>query len=301
MPDIFDDFLDELKRRQAGAQDNSADEPGSGSRGPDGEEPGGENRPPPPPLRRRRSAPPGGRSVRWTWAISGIVVALLLALSIGVGFWTDVLWYRSVGFEDVLWTRVGATGGLFLGATIVALLVFLGNLYLARRLAPPPDPTAGAGLGEFFERLNQAAQTPGGGFGRPRPVVVGPTSVPDLAPLATLVITGLAVLAALAIGGAVAGSWQTVLLFLQRVPYALDAATPVTDPVFGRDISFFLFDLPFLRAVQSVFNTLIIGSLLVAFGRYFAGTPQSGLRFPTAVRAHLAILGGLYLLSVAFG
>ena len=42
-------------------------------------------------------------------------------------------------------------------------------------------------------------------------------------------------------------------------------------------------------------------ALLVAFGRYFAGAPQSGLRFPTPLRAHLAILGGLYLLSVAFG
>ena len=301
VPDIFDEFLDELKRRQAGGDDEGPSEPGPGGTGPDDEEPDGEDRPPPPPLRRRRPRQPGGRSIRLTWAIAGIVVALLLVLSIGVGFWTDVLWYRSVGFEAVLWTRVGATGGLFFGATIVALVVLLGNLYLARRLAPPADPSAGAGLGAFFERLNQAAQSPGGGFGRPRPVVVGPATVPDLAPLATLVITGLSVLAALAIGGAVAGSWQTVLLFLHRVPYGLDAAKPVTDPVFGRDISFFLFDLPFLRVVQSTFNTLIIGALLVAFGRYFAGTPQSGLRFPTPVRAHLAILGGLYLLSVAFG
>ena len=301
MPDVFDEFLDELKRRQARGEADGPSESGDGGPRPDDEEPDAEDRPPPPPLRRRRAAQPGGRSIRLTWAIAGIVIALLLALSIGVGFWTDVLWYRSVGFEDVLWTRVGATGGLFLGATVVALLVLLGNLYLARRLAPPADPAAGAGLGEFFERLNQAAQTPGGGFGRPRPVVVGPARVPDITPLATLVIAGFSVLAALAIGGAVGGQWQTVLLYLHRVPFAVDAAKPVTDPVFGRDISFFLFDLPFLRAVQSVFNTLVIGSLLVAFGRYFAGTPQSGLRFPTPVRAHLGILGGLYLLSVAFG
>ncbi len=35
----------------------------------------------------------------------------------------------------------------------------------------------------------------------------------------------------------------------------------VADPVFGRDISFFLFDLPFFRFAQSLFNGLLLASL----------------------------------------
>jgi len=31
-------------------------------------------------------------------------------------------------------------------------------------------------------------------------------------------------------------------------------------------VSWFLFDLPFLRAVQSIFNALVVGGLIVAFG-----------------------------------
>ena len=72
-------------------------------------------------------------------------------------------------------------------------------------------------------------------------------------------------------------------------------------PIFGRDISFFLFDLPFLRGVQSVFNALVALSLLVAAARYVAGMARAGLHFPTPARVHLAILGGLFLLSVAVG
>ena len=62
-----------------------------------------------------------------------------------------------------------------------------------------------------------------------------------------------------------------------------------------------MFDLPFLREVQSIFNGLVLGGLIVAFGRYLAGAPQSGLSFPTAVRVHLGILAGLFLLKLTFG
>jgi len=59
--------------------------------------------------------------------------------------------------------------------------------------------------------------------------------------------------------------------------------------------------LPILRGVQSVFNALVALSLLVAAARYVAGMARAGLHFPTPARVHLAILGGLFLLSVAVG
>jgi uncharacterized membrane protein (UPF0182 family) len=115
-----------------------------------------------------------------------------------------------------------------------------------------------------------------------------------------VVLAALSIGGALLIGAAGATAWQTVLLWLNRVPFDPSSASAV-DPIFGRDISWFLFDLPFLRAVQSIFNALVVGGLIVAFGRYLAGAPQRGLSFPTSVRVHLAVLAGLYLLSVAFG
>ena len=41
-----------------------------------------------------------------------------------------------------------------------------------------------------------------------------------------------------------------------------EGAAPVVDPVFGRDIGFFLFELPFLRLVQSLFNAIVIVTLV---------------------------------------
>ena len=75
----------------------------------------------------------------------------------------------------------------------------------------------------------------------------------------------------------------------------------MTDPIFNRDIGFFLFELPFLRLVQGLFNGLVVGALLVTLARYLVSATHGGLVFSTPVRVHLAVLGGLFLLSVAFG
>jgi uncharacterized membrane protein (UPF0182 family) len=252
----------------------------------------------PRPIRRGASGSPG----RPLWAI-GVVLGLILLFGAGLlEFWTDAIWYRSVGFDAVFWTRIGAGAGLFGGVTVLALIVLLGNLWLARRLAPPPDGVPGT-FRDLFERLNEANFTGGRDprDGTPRPITVSAETIPDLTPTATIVLVGLSVVGALLVGAAGAAAWQTVLLWINRVPFDGAAGSVVTDPIFGRNISWFLFDLPFLRAVQSIFNAVVLGGLIVAFGRYLAGAPQSGLSFPTSVRVHLAVLAGLYLLSVAFG
>ena len=55
-----------------------------------------------------------------------------------------------------------------------------------------------------------------------------------------------------------------------------------SDPVFGRDISFFLFELPFYRFVQSLVNGLLLASLAVAGARYLLATTarRRGVRDP---------------------
>ncbi len=236
-----------------------------------------------------------------------VIVAFLLILFFGAGiieFWTDAIWFTSVGFDSVFWTRIGASAGLFLGVGLAALLFLLANLWLAGRLAPPPSGTPGS-FRELFERLGEASLSgsfePRGREPGPRPVNDRPLVMPDLAPVATIVLAGLAVFGALIVGGAVAARWDTIALWLHRVPFLGADGTVTTDPIFGRDISWFLFDLPFLRTVQSVFNVLVIGAAALAGGRYLAGAAGGSLELASRARVHLAILAGLFLLSIAFG
>ena len=368
MRDLFDDFLDELRKREAAARgqkpapgaepdkdDDAAgadgiepeepieadstnvDEPDAGE--PDTDVPGLEEpdtEPRPifdvprgrggPPRRRGPGGPNdggdrGGRAGRagrrfGLIAIIVVVLAVITLFGVGIDVWTDALWFKSVGFDSVFWTRLTASLGLFAGAGILAAVVLLGNLWLARRLSPPPVEGGTGSLRGFVNRINEAAAQAGeprrgrpgspfgdgrGAFGRPPAVVFDTGELPDLSPLAGVALVALAILVAITVGASVGGAWQTVLLWAHQVPFSPDAATPVTDPIFGKDISFFLFELPFLRLVQGLFNGLVVAALLISLAQYLIAASRGGLVFTTQVRVHLGVLAGLFLLSVAFG
>ncbi len=253
--------------------------------------------------------------------LAAVFAAIVLVVLIGgiiVDLATDAIWYQSVGFDSVFWTRLRAQVGLFAIAGIVAAVVLLGNLWLAGKLAPPPDPERPGRIRVWSERISESQRradlnarmsggpargpfgAPGGPGGREEAAFsfdVG--DLPDLVPLAAWILGGFALLVALGVAGAVSGAWETLLLWANRVAFSPDAS--VTDPVFARDISFFLFELPFFREVQAIVNGLLLAALAIAVARYLVAATRGGEVFITRVRVHLAVLGGLYLLSVAFG
>jgi uncharacterized protein len=276
-------------------------------------------RPPRPPRGRRNVGGPadGGPSLRRQLAIAVAVVVgivILLMAVVGLELWTDAIWYTSVGFGEVFFTRLRIQGLLFLGGTAATLAVLLFNLWLAGRLLPPAgDGSVGGSLRSFIDRLNEAAQSaeraaqgrPSGPWdpqrpGQRQPVDVSPIDLPDPTPIGRVVIAIVAVFIAVTVGGALASNWETIVLWANRVPYALSGAA-VTDPIFNRDISFFLFELPFLRFLQATFIGLVIASLIVAAARYIVAALANRAVFTTAVRVHLGVLAGLFLMAIAIG
>ena len=217
MRDLFDEFLEELKKRQAGAdrpeqpkatgsdaesgqpdddatpggegsadgEPRAEDTPGSdaGDSGSDaGDEAGEPDLGEPEPIRvrmgarrSRRGGPPRGPrqrgpggpndgGSRWSrvrrlggrFGLAVLVVVILVLISllgVGLDLWTDAIWFTSVGYEAVFWTRVLTQFFLFIGVFAVALLVLAGNLWLASRLSPPPDPTRPGSFQSLFDRL----------------------------------------------------------------------------------------------------------------------------------------------------
>jgi uncharacterized membrane protein (UPF0182 family) len=297
----------------------------------------GHGAPPPgtPPRRRGPGGPNDGGSRRsrvgslGPQLVLGVVAVILLSaiflVGTGLQLVTDATWFKSVGYDPVFWTRIGAQAGLFALGLAVALVFLLVNIWLAGRLSPPPGTGAGDRFRSFVDRLGQAARSTGESqlrtrydtFGQPRRGPfgddedrlrairpVGPSlttaDLPDLRPLSVVVLVILAVLVALGTAGALSGSWETVALYANRVPFAAAGAVPVVDPVFGRDISFYFFDLPFLRLLQAAAGGLLLAALLFALARYVVAA-LGGSGFTTPVRVHLGVLAGLYLLTVAAG
>jgi uncharacterized protein len=226
--------------------------------------------PPQPGTRRRARFSGRGRTALLVAVIA--LIALALSLKGIATFYTDFLWFRSLGLTDV-WRNV-------LGARVVLALVFVGlffalcwlNLYVADRTAPafrPPGPEE-----DMLEPYHAFVE-------RRR-------AVTRLA---------VALLFAVIAGAGASGRWNDWILFTNRVDFG------VKDPQFGHDIAFYVFQLPFLSfLVNWLFFSFVTIFVITTVAHYLNGgirlqTP--GERVTPQVKAHLSLLLGVLALIKA--
>ncbi|MEE2768910.1 MAG: UPF0182 family protein [Actinomycetota bacterium] len=204
--------------------------------------------------------------------VLGVVVVGFLALVSVRGlasFYTDYLWFDALGHASVFKGVVGAQVVLVLLFMALFFGILFGNLAIAQRLAPPirpPGPEEDL-LVHYHTFVGKRA----------RMVRIAASAV-----------------FALIAGLGVSDKWQDWLLFTHRVDVG------ITDAQFGRDIGFYLFQLPFLSFVVGwLFGTLIVTLVVTAISHYING----GIRFQTRgervrpeVKAHLSVLLGVIAL-----
>ena len=311
MTDPFKDFLEELERRRSGRDASAAE--GDNLSDDDG------TPPPTRPRARRPSSGSGGGGVRPRLSLRSLLFPALIALffvgSPIISLLTDARWFESLGAGALFWQRLQIQGTLFVSAALVSLLFLLATLFVAglvsRRQgggssdargesseAPRPRPPLVDergqiridGLGDAVRELFAA----GGGAGRGG---AGATATR----IGNGVLRAAAVLVALVIAAQVAVNWEAISLWQHAVTFD-PSGTPVVDPAFGRDISFYLFELPILRLAQGLVVTLLVAATALTAARYLPAIGARGLGFIGAIpRLHLAILVGGVLLATAYG
>lgn len=214
------------------------------------------NREPPPPAS-------GGRRALTLLLI--LVFVLLFTLRGLATFWTDYLWFGSVGLTSVWWTLVASRVLLAAVAAGVAFLVLWVNLLVADRVSPRLGILALEADEELVERFQEWVE-----------------------PRIRRVRLGLAALLAVLIGLGAAAWWEDALLFANAVPF--DRA----DPVFGLNLGFYVFRLPLYRDLFGwFFQLLVVTLLLVAAAHYLNGgiRLQGGPeRVTPGVKVHLSVL-----------
>ena len=203
------------------------------------------------------------------------VVAVIVAVCVIAGVWTDLLWFRSVGHSQTFDVTYGTKWALFGVAALFMTAVVGLNAWLAYRVRP-------VGLA--------------GGAAGPRPQ--GPEAYRLIVdPHRRLVLAAALSFIGLIAGLGAAGSWRTWLLFANRTSFGR------TDPQFHLDISFFVFDYPFIRLVLSyLFAAVLLAVLAAVTVHYLYGglRPQlRGERATAAARAQLFVLAGTFVLLKA--
>lgn len=208
------------------------------------------------------------RRRRWLPQLTIAVVTIVLLAGRVATFYTDVLWFDSIGFGPVLWRQLGAELSVGAAAGLIVAAVVAGNLLLARRLAPAYRiPTEQEAVVERYREV----------FG----------------PYARPLLLGIAVIVGLVFGLSMASSWDTVLLWGNAVPFGR------TDPHFGRDIGWFVFSLPFYELLNSWLSTILTLTLLLSAGAHyiFGGIrPQApAQRVTPAANVHLSVLLAVFV------
>mgnify|MGYP001058509514 FL=1 len=189
------------------------------------------------PIRTRRFT--AGRRIAVVVVLA--LVALLFSLRGLANFWTDYLWFDSVGFGPV-WTTILVTKlVLAIVAIAVAFGLVLGNLWLAGRVRPMLGE-AGPG-----EQVVSRYRTWAGGHHWRVPLIVSGAL-------------------GLILGLGAAGWWENWLQLVNSRPFG------VTDPVFQKDIGYYIFQIPFWRDLLGwAFQFVLVVTIVVAVFYYLSG------------------------------
>jgi len=207
------------------------------------------------------------------FAVVSVITLLFVVLTIVptiVGFVTDLFWFREIGYQTVFVTELTTKVGLFVFAGLVTYAFLALNARLARS-GPSRVPVL----------WRMSPELP--------PVDVAAS----LSKVATPLVFVLAFLFAL---GA-AGSWMDLLKFINRSSFG------ITDPVFGRDVGFYVFVLPALATLLGSLRSLVIltlfGVVVLYILRGRISLPPQRITLSSPADRHVAALLVGYLLLTA--
>ena len=214
-----------------------------------------------------------------------ILLAILVIIFIGavVAVYPNWLWFQNLGFDPVFWTMIVARFGLATVIWLVMIVLLAVNLYIAQRLTPAGGQRSTADIGGF---------------------PISSNTLDNLILAAILVVSFF-------IASRASEQWNMILSFLNQQPFGTN------DPIFDKDIGFYVFSLPFYLFVREQLLIMLLFAGLVAViwyikdgGVQFIGEviladdqPASipKVKIADKVSNHLLVLAGILVLLVALG
>lgn len=206
--------------------------------------------------------------------LAGLIALLcLIASRLLTQLYTEALWFEQLGYAGAWWKRVG------IGALLRLVTTILGAGAVALSLARVVRYLGPVQLRRRYGNLEIAEQVP-----------------------RIYIRVGLVALAVLA------GWWLSALSFPEGSGTAMLAwlnrgSWGVQDPLFGRDLVFYVFSLPFLSRVLAFFLLIVVWSaLLIGVGYSLVGAVRlrnGKLEVDALPRMHIGVLAAAALVLLA--
>ena len=214
-----------------------------------------------------------------------ILLAILAVIFIGavIAVYPNWLWFKNLGFASVFWTMIVGKFGLVAAVWVFMIIILAVNLYIAQRL----NPIGG-----------QRPATEIGGL------PISGNTLDNLILAAILVVSFF-------IASRASEHWSMLLSFINQQPFGTN------DPIFNKDIGFYVFSLPFYMFIREQLLLMLLFSGLVTViwyikdgGVQFIGEvlladsrPSSipKIKIAEKVSNHLLVLAGIMVLLIAWG
>ncbi|MGB7494566.1 MAG: UPF0182 family protein, partial [Candidatus Acidiferrum sp.] len=208
------------------------------------------------------------------------MIAFVVVLAVLLGLVQKWLWMRQLEYAGIFWTLLSVKWGMFGVALILAFLYLWINLRFAVKRSDisqehGPSPKVATASSEAARRLNI-----------------------DLNPKLLVLATGVAVLfVSLIFAVSVSAQWDTYLRFRYGGSFG------VGDPLFGVDLGFYFFRLPFYELLQGSLTFLTVAALatvgFVALLGLWQSKPGKEFTIGDNTVRHLVVL--LFILAAALG
>jgi len=210
-----------------------------------------------------------------------LVVAIILYIAfyfVFLDLFVDLWWFRSLEMESYFWLRIFYRFILSGGVTLVFFAIFYFHFWIASRylgLNPPDEVLLDVDKRRRFQRFADVFMDG-----------------------SAKIYTPLSFILAIIIAIPFYNQWEQAILFF------FGSSAGVVEPVYGNDISFYLFSYPIFMLIQQ--ELLVTASLLfIMVGCLYwlehIFVPNQNQEFPVGAKIHLTILISFVLLFVTWG
>ena len=212
-----------------------------------------------------------GRSARIILIVILGLIFALFSLPQFISFYVDWLWFKDVRFEQIFITKINAQAITALAGMLAGFIITYLNIWFSMR-ATMGRAVVTTSYSQAIPQLDVLKH-----FDRLKiivPIIIG-----------------------LFVGLLLNNSWLTFLYYFNGV------ASGFSDPLFGKDISFYLFALPVYEIISTTTLFILVVSLVVSALNYLLKgavllTPR-GIVSEKAASAHLSVICSLIFLVLA--
>jgi uncharacterized protein len=218
----------------------------------------------------------------------GLILIALILIWWGLSIYPDWLWFEKLHYSHVFWTMIYSKFGIGAGIWILLMILIALNIRVAGRSKALSRPGPAPG-GDILAQFGLSGRS--GSF----------------------LLAAFVIVISFVIAEKGASQWDMILRFFHQQPFG------GKDPVFNKDIGFFVFSLPFYLFLQNGLMVLVVFAGIVTVGSYLKngaiqvsnleglaqaeGKPAAmpKIDIDPKVFRHLIFLAGIIVLLMAWG